>query len=38
MDKESKKVKILKINNDRLLTTNFQEFIAIMNILKNQHK
>ena len=38
MDKKLKKIKILKINDDRLLTTDFQEFIAIMDILENQHK
>ena len=35
MDKELKKTKILKINNDRLLITDFQEFIAIIDILED---
>ena len=35
MNKEFKKTKILKINNDGLLTTDFQEFIAVMDILEN---
>ena len=35
MNKEFRKTKVLKINNDKLLTTNFQEFIAVMDILEN---
>ena len=38
MDKKLRKVKVLKINNDRLLTADFQEFIAVMDILENQYK
>ena len=38
MDKEPKKTKVLKVNNDGLLTADFQEFIAVMDILKNQYK
>ena len=38
MNKKFKEIKILKINNDGLLTIDFQEFIAVINILKNQHK
>ena len=38
MNKEFRKIKILKINDDGLLITDFQEFIAIMEILGNQHK
>ena len=38
MDKKPKKTKVLKINNDELLTANFQKFIAIMEILRNQYK
>ena len=38
MNKKPKKIKILKINNDKSLTTDFQEFIAVINILENQYK
>ena len=38
MDKKPRKIKVLEINNDGSLTADFQEFITIMKILKNQHK
>ena len=36
MYKESRQARLLKINNDGLLTADFREFIAVINILKDQ--